>query len=342
MVLDKVVRKIYGVKQKSKRGKMIKYLKVLTVGLIFSISSLMANQNLSHSERFSSFEKAKQNLIEKIKNRGDLPYISVKQQLELVDQLSEFELGRFLIERGGLNGYWTHYVVTYPEMKKDKSFHALESFILNSAPTCKATQERFQIFKSQIKRHLHEGCSFASIPCGIMGEFLDLDFKNLKNYSLYGIDVDPETLTSASDYAEKKGLSSHCQFVERDAWDLNLKGKFDLIASNGLAIYEPDDQKVVDLYREFYKALKPNGILITSFLTPPPIPGQITEWLPSEFNPQDALLQKIVFVDVLDAKWQAYRTAETVKKQLQQAGFKEIVIIYDKAHVFPTVISRKS
>lgn len=322
---------------------MIKYLKVLILALTICTSGfeLMASTNLSHAERTSSFEKAKQILIEKIKNRGDLPYISVKQQLELVDQLSEFELGRFMIERGGLNGYWTHYVVTYPETKKDKSFHALESFILNSAPTCLATQERYQIFKSQIKRHLKSGGSYASIPCGIMGEFLDLDYSKLKSFSLYGIDIDPETLNSANEYAGSKGLRSHCHFFEKDAWDLNLKEKFDLIASNGLAIYEPDDQKVVDLYRQFFIALKPNGILITSFLTPPPVPGQITEWLPSGFNPQDALLQKIVFMDVLDAKWQAYRTEETVKKQLQEAGFKEIVILYDKAHIFPTVVAKK-
>jgi len=325
-----------------RRGKMIKYLKVLLLGLTIGTSCLIASQNLSHTQRTSSFEQAKQNLIEKIKTRGDLPYISVKQQLELVDQLSEFELGRFMIERGGLNGYWTHYVVTYPEMKKDKSFHELESFILNSAPTCLAIQERYKIFKSQIKRHIHEGCSFASIPCGVMGEFLDLDYKNLIDFSLSGIDIDPETLAQAKEYAEKKKLSSHCHFFEKDAWALNLNNKFDLITSSGLSIYEPDDQKVVQLYVQFYNALKPNGVLIESFLTPPPFPGHVTEWLPSEFNPQDALMQKIVFMDVLDAKWQAYRTAETVKKQLQEAGFKEIVILYDKAHVFPTVVAKKS
>src|SRR5580692_3847876 len=137
---------------------MVKSLKVLIIGLCLCTSCfLIASQNLSHSERTSSFEKAKQNLIEKIKTRGDLPYISIQKQLELVDQLSEFELGRFLIERGGLNGYWTHYVVTYPEMKESKSFHSLESFILNSAPTCLATQERYQIFKSQIKKNLKSG-----------------------------------------------------------------------------------------------------------------------------------------------------------------------------------------
>jgi len=51
-----------------------------------------------------------------------------------------------------------------------------------------------------------------------------------------------------------------------------------------------------------------------------------TEWLLTAFNPQDALLQKIIFADILDAKWQAYRAEETVKNQLARAGFVEIKI----------------
>ncbi len=100
--------------------------------------------------------------------------------------------------------------------------------------------------------------------------------------------------------------------------------------------YEPDDAKVTELYRGFYEALKPGGYLVTSFLSPPPVPGLKTEWKLEAVNMQDVLLQKIVFTDILDCKWQVFRSKEIVKSQLQMAGFDEIEVTYDTAHIFPT------
>jgi hypothetical protein len=57
---------------------------------------------------------------------------------------------------------------------------------------------------------------------------------------------------------------------------------------------------------------------------------------------QDVLLQKIVFADILDSKWQVFRSEEIVKSQLQMSGFEEIEIIYDIGHIFPAVIAKKS
>lgn len=305
---------------------------------------LSATHNISHEQREDSFLKAKQALEDKILKRGDLPYISTKEQLHLLNQLSEFELGRFFIERGGLNGYWTHYLLQYPE-KKDalkEKIGPLELFLLNAAPTCLATQERFKIFKTQIQSILKEGCHLASIPCGVMGDLLDLDYSQIREYALTGIDLDPQSIEFAKDYALEKGLGQHCYFSVCDAWNLNTEQKFDLITSNGLNIYESDDERVVLLYRQFYNALKDRGILVTSFLTPPPIPGKPTEWKLSEVNQKDALFQKIIIGDVLSAKWQAYRTEEQTKSQLAEAGFEEIEILYDKAHIFPTVIAKKA
>jgi hypothetical protein len=85
----------------------------LLVFLLF-ITGGMMDLFASSNPVDSSFQAAKQVLIDKIQNRGDLPHVSVKKQLELIEQLTEFELGRFLIEKGCLDGYWTHYVVTHP------------------------------------------------------------------------------------------------------------------------------------------------------------------------------------------------------------------------------------
>lgn len=313
----------------------------LTIGLMMHTLSF-TSQNLSHEQRGASFQASKQALIDKIQNRGDLPHVSVKKQLELLEQLAEFKFGQFLIERGGLNGYWTHYVITYPTTNNhSKPLHPLETFLLSSAPTCLATQQRFSLFKTQIQQHIYEGCSFASIPSGLMADLLDLDYSAVQTFTLHAIDLDPETLSQAKIYAEQKGLLDHCLFSEKDAWALPFSEEFDLLVSNGLAIYEPDDTKVIALYRQFYNALKPSGILITSFLTPPPAPGLKTEWKMDRVNLQDALLQKILFVDILDAKWQVFRSEETVKAQLNKAGFREIEILYDEAHIFPTVVAKK-
>lgn len=320
-------------------------MKFLLYGFLVFLqgSVLFASQNLSHEQRENSLLKSKQLLVDKILSRGDLPHISAEAQLDLLNQLCEFDLGRFLVERGGLNGYWTQYVVQYPD-KKDalkNGVDSLETFLLNSAPSCLATQERFKIFQSQIQCFLKEGCHLASIPCGVMADLLDLDYSHLQEFSLTGMDLDPQSIALAKDDAIEKDMTSHCHFSIGDAWKLNIKERFDVIASNGLNIYEANDEKVVLLYRQFYNALNENGILITSFLTPPPFPGKESEWKLSEVNQKDALLQKIIFADILSVKWQVYRTEEQTKEQLKKAGFQEIEVIYDKAHIFPTVIAKK-
>lgn len=78
-----------------------------------------------------------------------------------------------------------------------------------------------------------------------------------------------------------------------------------------------------------------------SFLTPPPIPGFITEWELQNVNKEHALFQKIVFADILASKWQTYRSEALMRSQLQEAGFEEIEVVYDNAHIFPTVIAKK-
>lgn len=316
----------------------------------FSVTMLNAQEtrNLSHDPRNLSFGEAKQSLVDKIQQRGDLAYITVERQLELLDQLSQFELGQFLIERAGLNGFWTHYIITHPLKGRlsglnqhNEPFHSLESFILDRAPVCLATQQRFVIFKAQIQKHLHEGCSLASIPSGLMADLLDLDFSTLATFSLHGIDLDLTSLSQAYTYAKEKKLEEKCDFSQHDAWNLEETAHFDLIVSNGLNIYEPDDEKVIELYRQFFKHLTSQGILVTSFLTPPPAPGLKTEWKLDQVNPDDALMQKIIFGDILSTKWQVFRSEETVLSQLRQAGFDDIQIFYDAAHMFPTVVAKK-
>lgn|GEM_PF-135273 len=302
----------------------------------------LKERNLSHHEQDVSFEASVHKIRDKITQRQDLPHISVDKQLKWLDLLTECDLGRFLIERGGLNGYWTYRVVSYPTLPiKPLIKNVIEEFLFNKAPTCLATQQRFQIFKKELQKRVSEGAVFASVPCGLMADLIELDFSRIFRFALVGIDIDAEAIAQGQRFANEHNISENCTFLQRDAWALSINDRFDVLTSNGLSIYEPNDERVIDLYREFFKAIKPGGYLITSYLTPPPIPGQVSEWNLAKVSTADALLQKIIFADILNCKWQIFRSSKTVKSQLESAGFESIEFIHDEASIFPTVVARK-
>ncbi|WP_371357411.1 class I SAM-dependent methyltransferase [Hydrocoleum sp. CS-953] len=174
-----------------------------------------------------------------------------------------------------------------------------------------------------------------------MRDLLKLDFTGVDNFRLVGIDIDYESLELAKKLAQEYGLSEKVEFHQEDAWKLPFKDEFTLLTSNGLNIYEPDDEKVTELYQQFFQALKPGGILVTSFITPSPDLDPNSEWDMSQINSQDLLLSKIVFFDILDVKFTAFRSSSTTKLQLQTVGFDEIEFIWDNARIYPTVTARK-
>ena len=300
-----------------------------------------ANQQrlLSHAIAPETVDAFIQKFSEKIKHSGDQPHVTIERQLELLKQLSEFDFGRFLLQNQGINGYWTHYMLTYPWFKPNVP--PLERYMLERAPVIVATQQRFGIFLKENQKQVKNGAKLACIPCGMMGELLYLNFKGMDDIELIGIDYDAHTLLDAQALAEKQKLMKWTALLQGDAWQLKQKNEFDLISSNGLNIYEPDDDKVTALYDQFYQALKPEGKLVTSFLTPPPALTPHCEWDMNQINRDDLLLQKIIFADIIGAKWQCFRSSEQTRAQLMSVGFKNIEMIYDNAKIFPTVCAYK-
>ncbi len=273
-------------------------------------------------------------ITERLKNSTILS-LPLNDELELLHQLSEFELGRFLLSHRGLNGYWTAYIILHAKLKKD--LHPLEDWLVHCAPGILATQERFGVFQEKLHEYLKENSSIASIPCGLMDDLLQLNTTNLSNVAMFGIDLDTESL----ELARKSSLTrlTDATFFQRDAWDLGEEGRFDLITSNGLNIYEPDSQRVIALYQEFFKALKPGGILITSFLTPSPAADNESTW--RHYNPEDILKQSAIFKDILQVNWQATRTEKETRAQLTKAGFRVCEVIYDSQGMFPAIVVQK-
>jgi len=161
-----------------------------------------------------------------------------------------------------------------------------------------------------------------------------LNYAGINKICLVGIDLDAQALSDAKNLAQKKDLIHWTKFAQKDAWYLGIKNEFDLISSNGLSIYESDDDRVFALYESFYHALAPQGRLVTSFLTYPPNSTAFCEWDMEKIDPADSLLQRIIFGDILNAKFQCYRTTVTIKEQLSKIGFKEITFIYDRARIW--------
>jgi SAM-dependent methyltransferase len=289
----------------------------------------------------------REDLLQRIKSRlhreGDLPGASVDQQIGLLEALSAFELGRFLLENRGLNAYWTHQLVTYAQgAKSTGSTSELEYRIFEKLPAVLATRERFGIFRAQLQALLRPGLALASIPCGLMGELLLLDYSGQPDITLVGVDLDQQALNSALALAQERGLAGRLSLRCEDAWASSLRGEIDVLASNGLNIYEPDDARVTALYRSFLDTLAPGGTLVTSFLTPPPTLSAESPWNLAEVDRESLALQHLLFVRIIEAKWSAFRTHAQTRAQLEDAGFIDIRFIDDRARMFPTVVARKA
>ncbi|WP_439891200.1 SAM-dependent methyltransferase [Ralstonia sp. 25C] len=299
---------------------------------------------LSHSVEQPDTDAA---LLERVRARlsaaGDQPGATVEQLLSLADALAHCDLGRFLLRNRGLNAYWTHQLVTYrPGTLPASNADNLEYQLFEKLPAVLATRERFGIFRDQLQALLRPGMTAASVPCGLMGDLLLLDYRQLPGVQLIGVDLDPAALVGAKALAAQHGLADRLSLYQQDAWHLHLYGSVDVLVSNGLNIYEPDDTRVTALYRGYLDALRPGGTLVTSFLTPPPVLSPDSPWNTSAIEPAALALQAQLFVKVIEAKWQTFRTHAQTSEQLRQVGFADIRFVDDQARMFPTVIARKS
>lgn len=303
---------------------------------------------LSHAVSPETLDKTLKKISARIKQEGDKTYVTVNRQLELLAELSKFDLGRYLLQNQGLNGYWTHYILTHPwfgrktgKNNRGEPLTTIEMCFLNGLPIVLAMQQRFEIFLKENQQEVKNNATLACIPCGMMGELLCLNYKNIQDIHLIGIDYDAGALDDAKELAEQQDLLPFVKLIQQDAWHLQFQNTFDLLSSNGLNIYEPDYDKVTALYRKFYQALKPNGKLVTSFVTYPPHLTDQCEWDLSKVKEEDLILQKILFSDIIGAKWQCYRSSDETIGQLKSVGFEKLRLIYDDAKIFPTVVAQK-
>ena len=297
----------------------------------------------------SDFEQALKDLKQKILKSNHSSDTSALEQMQIVEELKNFALGQFLILNQGLNGPWTQYIVLHPQYGRltsrgidGKPLSKLEKWILDKCPIVLATQERFFIFQRILQNMLKDSIKIASIPCGLMDDLLGLNYSRIKGFTLTGIDLDAQSLEMARDNAVQNHLSHHAEFIEKDAWDIKLSNQFDIITSNGLNVCEPDPNKNIMLYKNLYAALKKGGTLITSFLTNPPEKCDNCKWDMSQISEEDLRMQRILLGDVLNLRWQAsYSDEKAMEGIIAASGFSSCNIIYDRQHLFPTVVATK-
>ena len=254
--------------------------------------------------------------------------------------LAEFELGRFLLENLGLNGRWTSYVLMHPErgavtrLSSDGTpLTELEAWLLERCPILLATQERFRIFRNLTQPRLRPGMQLASLPSGLMDDLLTLDYSKCSGVTLTAIDLDPDSLCRAEDNYRALRPPVAASFENRDAWQLQATARWDLLTSNGLNIYVEADERCTDFYRQIALALKPEGIFICSFITPP------EQWRPADA--EDLEFQRFLFKEVLPVKWSCVRSEEKTREQLGSAGFEVLSVTYDVQRMFPAVVAAR-
>lgn len=271
-----------------------------------------------------------QKISHRLSQDGSIDESTKELLLAYLNQLQEFELGRFLIKnQGALSGYWTYYIIV--GFTESPSLHRLEKEIIETAPSVLATRQRFDIFQSLLLKNIQSNTVVCSIPCGVMADLLTLDLPGtIENVRFVGIDLDQAALNLAQNMAALKGKSASCEFFKENAWDLGSKhpGDFHLVTTNGLTIYEADDEKVTDFYREICSALKPGGKLIGSALSKP------EEWDRSKIDKDAFDLQRAIFMQILQATWSHFRSVEQTTQQLKNAGFESVEIHWDNAHLF--------
>ncbi len=300
------------------------------------------NNNFSH--QFTEYDESMlQQKVASIKQRlsQTIPVsgLTYEELCDMLEQLAKIDIGKFFLINGGANGYWTDYFINFPR-DKIASLPYIEQIIFNSE-VMTATYQRQQIFKQQNQEKLQNGVHLAAIPSGLMSELLDLDYSSIKNIEITAIDLDQQSLEYSKqkypDLYAKYTISQTCQ----DAFEMNLHNRFDLISSNGLTIYIPDDELVAKLFSSFYQALKPGGKLVTSFLTYPASFPDKTE----QIYPKNQLKEQIeigLFVDILQVKWNTFRTTEQFSQLISSVGFSNLKIIPDEKNIFPTVVAYKN
>ncbi|MCX2730644.1 class I SAM-dependent methyltransferase [Saccharopolyspora sp. NFXS83] len=302
------------------------------------MSSTISHRPGSGSEDADALSELAATVEQRLRSTDRL-ILDLDEELAVLAGLQEFPLGRFLLRNQGLNGYWTSYIFRYEPgtpTESDTEFWLLNRSLLSGA------RERYHRFRAEIARSITDGAVLASVPCGVMDDLVRQDYGDAPGARLVGIDIDEESLALAVENAKSRGLGDRTDVVLADAWKLGIDSEFDLLVSNGLNMYEPDSGRLVELYRNFARALRPGGRLLLSFLTPPPpppweAPERAGEWERYGIAEHDLRRELALFGDIIQAKYLNFVSEADTRAQLAEAGLEVEHVGYSEGGVLPVI-----
>lgn len=294
----------------------------------------------SHSDNSPEISLRLEEIKQRIIAQGDSQLGSVKEKLSILKQLTEFEYGRFLIQHGGINGRWSHFLFyEFPLLQKaGNSFHPLELMMFTSKGM-ESNRERIPLTQSLLSQKLQDGNAILAVPCGVMAEIMTMNLNSWKNLRIVGVDLDSESIALAKTFANDRKLNHSVEFHQRDAWNLGFDGQFNYIVSLGLNMYCQSNESALNLYKSLYSSLKAGGELLISFLTPTGGPGCERDL--SMIGPTEKKLIPMIS-EMLELKYVSHlNSSNQIMENLKLAGFKKVTCHYSTFRALNIAIAEK-
>lgn len=285
----------------------------------------------------NSYKAAYNAALARIKESGESYGKSVDSKLNILSGLASSHLGKHLIEHQSLNGYWRHYIESFPRFKRELALPKIENFILACAPRIKACQRRAALTLTSVQAALKDNAHCLSLRAGMMSEFIYLDFSAVKNVRLFGIDDELGMIAGAKTLAELQNIKSKITLIDEDPWGLDEPYAYDVVVLNNLSHEDFSLEKMDEVLTRCAQSLKPGGQLITSIHTP----EKKSIWNMNAVIAEDLNLEHLIFDEILACPKPLCFTEGEIAEHLTKAGFSEVSFKADEANINPVVVAKK-
>ncbi|MCB9093128.1 MAG: class I SAM-dependent methyltransferase [Halobacteriovoraceae bacterium] len=286
-------------------------------------------------------EKKLSRIVQSIYEKYETNYGRSEEKLNWLKQLTEFPMGRDLLLSGGINSFWIDYLVKRKKVLAIRQSYKnyTQSVLERQSYVIDSWRRNYQKFINLQQSQLKDNAVFASIPCGLMRDFFNLDFSKSYGVKLVGIDIDKKLLKKVNKLSKYYGVQNNTTTYCCDALNLPFLEKFDLISSCGLNIYLSNLKQLTQLYKNFFCSLKQNGVLLIHFLTIPPFLCAESEWKINTMNPKVKLFDNFLLENVLKF---SYTSTSSMIKLLRDTGFNDIQIDLDLHGISAIGIAKKN
>ncbi len=252
--------------------------------------------------------------------------------MTLIEELEDCSIGRYLLSSRGFNGYWFDYLCQ-PIPKIQRPIADIEKFIVQEAPLSLAFKESRSILQKIVTQNIQEYIRMASLPCGLMTTFFELDFSHASHFSLLGLDLDYEAINISIEIAKKRNLLNHVQYIHGDVFDFSNKDDFHLIIGFAIEFYITSRDYATKYFKVVHNSLKKNGAFVGAFFSDP------SYW---NIKDEDSLHKQImIFNDILSLPFGMKFTLDDMSEILENVGFYNIQFVFDEQKMIPVVFCQK-